>query len=83
MFLMDHEYVPHLVEVHTVTLHMQFHARARPVLAKQLQWDAQADPWDLEQCFKAWAALVKLRRQVAAATPPMPQWILLPVPLWL
>ena len=71
MFLCDHEYIPYDVDMQTVTLHVQFHERVRPALAQRLR-DAPADPEDLKQCFEAWAALVKLTRQGAAAVPSPP-----------
>ena len=71
MLLCDHEYIPYDVDMQTVTLHMQFHERVRPALAQRLR-DAPAGPEDLKQYFEAWAALVKLTRQGAAAVPSPP-----------
>ena len=55
IFLCDHEYIPWVVDMHTVTLHMQFHERPTPRA--------------LKLCFEAWVGLVNLRRQRAAADP--------------
>lgn len=61
MFLCDYGYIPWDVDMHTVTLHMQFHEGPRHRA--------------LKLCFEAWAsALLNLPRQRAAAvsSPPVP-----------
>ena len=59
MFLNDHEYIPLDVDMHTVTLHMQF--------------DEGPGQRALKLCFEAWAwARVNLPRQRAAAVPSPP-----------
>ena len=60
IFLCDHEYIPWVIDMHTVTLHMQFHERPTPRA--------------LKLCFEAWVGLVNLPRQRAAAVPSPPDY---------
>jgi hypothetical protein len=68
IFLCDHEYIPWDVDMHTVTLHMQFHERPRALKLCFEAWVVTCTR-ALKLCFEAWVGFVDLRSRGRQQTP--------------
>ena len=74
MLLSDHGHIPLNVDMHTVTLHMQFHERARPPFSQRARLEALKHSFDLMKLPMQGAAAVPSPPATPMPTRPCPNW---------